>query len=124
MKQVDFDRGMKFAFTDLDTTFSVSPLQMKDRTVENSIFFRDKWDISPKLVLHGEAGRPITLSMIQFILTHGSVKVSLRQDLSLKLLLAGTTSSLPLPMRRMKLGAVDFGWAFLDRPATFADQRS
>ena len=41
LKQVDYDLGMEFEFSNLDTTFYLNPLQMQDTTVENSIFFQE-----------------------------------------------------------------------------------
>ena len=124
VKQVDYDLGMKFAFTDLDTTFSVSPLQMKDRTVENSIFFQDKWDISPKLVLQlGGRTTKYSLHDTVYLDPRFGLKYLLRQDLSLKLSLGRYHQFLTIA------NAEDESWRLVDfwlglpadRPATFAD---
>ena len=51
IKKVDYDLGMDFEFETLDTLISLSPLSQKDQTVESSLFFQDKWNLTQKIVL-------------------------------------------------------------------------
>ena len=124
LKQVDYDLGMEFEFSNLDTTFYLNPLQMQDTTVENSIFFQDKWDISPKLALQ-LGGRTTKYSLhdtIYFDPRFG-LKYLLRQDLSLKLSLGRYHQFLTIANSEDETWRIVDFWLGLpaDRPATFAD---
>lgn len=51
LKQVDFDLGMDFNITTLDTSMTWTPLDMDSRTKEMAFFIQNKMDMSEKLKL-------------------------------------------------------------------------
>ena len=53
IKNVDFDLGLIFDIATQDTSFSYTPLAIKDITREISLFLQDRWDFSDKLKLRG-----------------------------------------------------------------------
>ena len=123
-KQVDFDLGMEFEFTNLDTSFYLNPLQMKDQTVERSVFLQDKWDITPRLALQ-LGGRLMDYSLhdLLYFDPRFGLKYLLRQDLSLKLAVGRYHQFLTIANAEDEsMRIVDF-WLGLpaDQPATYAD---
>ncbi len=53
IRKVKFNLGIDLQLTDQDTSFTYSPLSIKDTTREVAIFIQDKWDISEKLKFQG-----------------------------------------------------------------------
>jgi hypothetical protein len=51
LKNINFDLGIKFDFTDQDTSLVFNPLSLKNKTRETSIFLQDKWKINRKFNL-------------------------------------------------------------------------
>ena len=86
LKQVDYDLGMEFEYENLDTTYYAKPLEMKQQTIETSLFIQDKWDVASNIALQ-VGGRIMKYSLhdkIYFDPRFG-LKYLLQQDLSLKL---------------------------------------
>ena len=52
-KDIKFDLSMEYRITTLDTTFSMKPLDLFNRTRELAVYVQDKWDISDKLKFQG-----------------------------------------------------------------------
>ena len=42
---------MEFEYKNLDTTYYAKPLEMKQQTIETSLFLQDRWKFSPKIDL-------------------------------------------------------------------------
>ena len=124
LKRVNYNLGMEFEFSNLDTTIFLNPLNMKDQTVETSLFFQDKWDVTSKLALQ-LGGRLMDYSLhdeLYFDPRFG-LKYLLRQDLSLKLALGRYHQFLTIANPEDEtLRIIDFWFGLpADRPATYAD---
>ncbi len=123
-KQVDFDLGMEFEFSNLDTTIYLNPLQMKDQTVETSFFLQDKWDVTSKLALRlGARVMDYSLHDNVYVDPRFGLKYLLRQDLSLKLSLGRYHQFLTIANPEDEtIRIIDF-WLGIpaDQPATYAD---
>ena len=124
LKRVNYNLGMEFEFSNLDTTLFLNPLNMKDETVETSLFIQDKWDVSSKLVFQ-IGGRLMDYSLHKelYFDPRFGLKYLLRQDLSLKLALGRYHQFLTIANPEDEtLRIIDF-WLGLpaDRPATYAD---
>ena len=52
-KDINFDLVMEYRITTLDTSLSIKPLDMKDRTRELAAYVQDKWDMSDKIKFQG-----------------------------------------------------------------------
>ena len=85
LKKVDYDLGMEFEYKNLDTTYYAKPLEMKQQTIETSLFLQDKWKLSPKIDLQ-IGGRIMKYSLHDemYIDPRFGLKYLLQQDLSLK----------------------------------------
>ena len=53
IKSIDFDLGLKFEIDTQDTSFSYTPLDLKEATREISFYVQDRWEVSDKLKLRG-----------------------------------------------------------------------
>lgn len=51
VKNIKFDLGVEFDFTNQDTALTFNPLNEKNKTTESSLFIQDKWNISEKCKL-------------------------------------------------------------------------
>jgi|TARA_B100000035_G_scaffold42560_2_gene31880 hypothetical protein len=124
LKRVNYNLGMEFEYSNLDTTLFLNPLNMKDQTMETALFIQDKWDVSSKLAFQ-VGGRLMDYSLhdeLYFDPRFG-LKYLLRQDLSLKLALGRYHQFLTIANPEDEtLRIIDF-WLGLpaDRPATYAD---
>jgi outer membrane cobalamin receptor len=47
-RNINFDLGINFDFTDQDTSLVFNPLSLKNKTRETSLFLQDKWKVSKK----------------------------------------------------------------------------
>ena len=124
LKRVNYNLGMEFEFSNLDTTLFLNPLNMKDETVETSLFIQDKWDVSSKLAFQ-IGGRLMDYSLHKelYFDPRFGLKYLLRQDLSLKLALGRYHQFLTIANPEDEtLRIIDF-WLGLpaDRPAMYAD---
>ncbi|MCP4932220.1 MAG: TonB-dependent receptor, partial [Candidatus Marinimicrobia bacterium] len=52
-KDIKFDLVMEYKITTLDTSLSIKPLDMKDRTRELAAYVQDKWDVTGKIKFQG-----------------------------------------------------------------------
>ena len=124
VKQVDFDLGMEFEYSNLDTTIYLNPLDMKDKTVETSIFIQDKWDVTSKLAMQlGIRVMDYSLHDNVYVDPRFGIKYLLRQDLSLKLSLGRYHQFLTIANPEDEtLRIIDF-WLGIpaDHQATYAD---
>ena len=124
LKRVNYNLGMEFEFSNLDTTLFLNPLNMKDETMETSLFVQDKWDVSSRLALQiGVRLMDYSLHEELYFDPRFGLKYLLRQDLSLKLALGRYHQFLTIANPEDEtLRIIDF-WLGLpaDRPATYAD---
>jgi len=124
VKQVDYDLGMEFEYENLDTIFYAKPLEMKDQTVETSIFLQDKWDITPKLAVQlGSRVMDYSIHDELYLDPRFGLKYLLQQDLSLKFALGRYHQFLTIANPEDEtLRIIDF-WLGIpaDRPAPWAD---
>jgi len=124
VKQVDFNLGMEFEYSNLDTTIYLNPLNMKDQTVEMSIFFQDKWDVTSNLTLQlGTRLMDYSLHDNIYLDPRFGLKYLLSQDLSLKFSLGRYHQFLTIANPEDEtLRIIDF-WLGIpaDLPATYAD---
>tara|TARA_B100000315_G_scaffold260744_1_gene324740 strand:+ start:10574 stop:13006 length:2433 start_codon:yes stop_codon:yes gene_type:complete len=124
LKQVDFDLGMEFEFSTLDTSVYLNPLQMKDQTVETSVFFQDKWEVNSQLtLLLGVRVTDYSLHDTLYIDPRFGAKFVLRPDLSLKLSLGRYHQFLTIANSEDETFRIIDFWLGIpeDRPATWAD---
>ena len=124
IKRVDFDLGMKFKFSTLDTTVLLTPLSMKDQTTESALFFQDKWDVTQKIAVQlGLRLMNYSLHDKLYFDPRFGVKYVLRQEVSIKGFLGRYHQFLTIANPEDEtLRIIDF-WLGLpaDRPATWAD---
>lgn len=124
IKQVDYNLGMEFTFSTLDTTVFLNPLQMENRTVETSFFLQDKWDVTSKLALQ-MGGRVMDYSLHDsiYIDPRFGLKYILRKDLSLKFALGRYHQFLTIANTEDESWRLIDFWLGIpaDRPAPYAD---
>ncbi len=86
IKNVNFDLGMEYKLASFDTTIFAKPLEMEDRTGEQSVYLQDRWQINRKF------STQLGLRLSRYCLHNTlnieprlGIKYFVRDDLALKL---------------------------------------
>jgi len=124
IKQVKYDLGMELEFSNLDTSVFLTPLKSRDTTREASVFFQDKWDISPRIdIQFGARVTEYSLHDKLYFDPRFGIRYILRNDLSLKFSLGRYHQFLTIVnLEDESWQLIDF-WMGIpkDRSATWAD---